>query len=206
MAELLPALGKRRARRAFAEGPVSARDEALLWQSVAVAPSHGNTQPTRILVARSVEARTALLGALSDGNRQWAPAAPLLFALAVIPAHDAPQKNSDGTIRELSAFHGGIAAANLMAQATAVGLTAHPMAGFDEVAVRAAFGVPADVRILVVFAVGHPGAAELLPEDLRPRETVAQDRLPTAQFVAEDRWTSALEESAREYRKQKSKS
>ena len=205
VAELLPALSQRRARRAFAETSVSSEAEALLWRAVAVAPSHGNTQPTRILIARSAEARTALLAALSEGNRKWAAAAPLLFALAVIPAHDALQTNSDGTVRELWAFHAGIATANLMVQATALGLVAHPMAGFDEVAVRSAFDVPADVRILAVVAVGDPGDVDSLPEDLRTRETMPQDRLPTAHFVADNRWSAALELSARDFRKGQTK-
>ena len=206
MDELLPALANRRARRAFTSEPVAAVSEGLLWRAVAVAPSHGNTQPARVLIARSAEIRSALLAALSEGNRGWASAAPLLFALAVIPTHDTPQANNDGTTRELWAFHGGIAAANLMAQATALGLIAHPMAGFDEVAARAAFGVPPDARIVVVFAVGYPGEIGSLAEDLRPRETVAQDRLPTEHFIAEDRWTAVLEVSARDFRKQQPQS
>ena len=206
MVELLPALSNRRARRAFATTSVEAESEALLWRAVAVAPSHGNTQPTRIVIARSMEVRSALLAALSEGNRQWAVAAPLLFALAVVPAHDTPQPNSDGTIRELWTFHAGIAAANLMAQATELGLLAHPMAGFDEVGARAAFGFPPEARIVVVFAVGYPGEPESLAEDLRARETVAQDRLPTEHFVAEDRWTAILEVSAREFRKKRPRS
>lgn len=206
MAELLAALGQRRARRAFATTPLAADTEALLWRAVAVAPSHGNTQPTRVLIARSGATRVSLIEALSPGNRQWAGVAPLLFALAAIPEHDAPQTNSDGTVRELWAFHAGIAAANLMAEATELGLIAHPMAGFDEVAARAAFGVPLEVRILAVFAVGYPGPLESLPEDLQSRETAAQDRLPTEHFVAEDSWTPALDLSAREFRRRQSMS
>ena len=206
MDELLPALANRRARRAFTSEPVAAVSEGLLWRAVAVAPSHGNTQPARVLIARSAEIRSALLAALSEGNRGWASAAPLLFALAVIPTHDTPQANSDGTTRELWAFHGGIAAANLMAQATALGLIAHPMASFDEVAARAAFGVPPDARIVVIFAVGYPGEPESLAEDLRARETMSQDRLPPEHFVAEDTWTAALELSARDFRKRRTES
>ncbi|MEP7216044.1 MAG: nitroreductase family protein [Anaerolineaceae bacterium] len=206
MAELLPALSQRRARRAFASTPISTEAEALLWRAVSVAPSHGNTQPTRLLIARTSATRAALVDALSPGNRQWAAAAPLLLALAALPKHDAPQPNSDGSVRELWAFNAGIAAGNLMAQATALGLIAHPMAGFDEVAVRAVFGVPPEVRLLAVFALGYPGTAESLPEDLRARETATQDRLPTENLVAEDCWTPSLELSARDFRRQQARS
>ena len=206
MAELLPALSQRRARRAFASTPVSAETEALLWRAVAVAPSHGNTQPTRVLIARASATRTSLVQALSPGNRQWAAAAPLLLALAAVPKHDAPQPNSDGSVRELWAFNAGIAAGNLMAQATDLGLIAHPMAGFDEVAARAVFSAPTEVRILAVFALGYPGTVKSLPEDLQARETAAQDRLPTEHFVADDRWLSRLDLSARDFRKRQATS
>ena len=88
MPELLPALRERRARRAFATRSVLSDVEDLLWQAVSVAPSQGNSQPTRILVAESPDARERLIAALSEGNRQWAPAAPLLCALVANPDHD----------------------------------------------------------------------------------------------------------------------
>lgn len=201
MAELLPALRDRRARRAFAARPVEEDVRAVLWEAVAVAPSHGNSQPTRVLVADSGAARDALVAALSGGNRSWAPAAPLLAAVVANPAHDNVQTNSDGSTRELWPFHTGIAVGNLLAQATALGLTAHPMAAFDEPAVRAAFDIPESVRVLTVVAIGYAGAPEQLPEDLRGRETSPQERLSIEQIVGVDAWNGELAVSARERRK-----
>ncbi len=200
MPELLPALANRRARRAFDARPVDPGDEALLWQAASVAPSHGNSQATRLLIARSAGVRAALIEALSQGNRSWAPAAPLLAAVAAIPAHGAPQVNSDGSERELWGFQAGILTGNLMAQATALGLIAHPMAGFDEVAARRAFGAPDDVRILVVLAIGYPGDLASLPGDLQKRETGPQERIPLANLLVEDQWTDENALSARDLR------
>jgi nitroreductase len=201
MSSILEALSRRRAGRAFSSTAVSAQDQELLWQAISVAPSHANAQPTKVLVASSDGTRARLVAALSDGNRQWAPMAPLLFALAAMPAHDAVQANSDGSTRELWAFHGGIALGNLLAQATALGLTAHPMAGFDEPAVRAAFGAPPELRILAVVAAGHPGEVEGLPDDLQRAEARPQDRIPLTNLVAVDAWNDDLAVSARELRK-----
>ncbi len=200
MPEVLGALSNRRARRAFDPRPVPKDVEDTLWGAVAVAPSHGNAQPTRLLVADTVPVRDKLIAALSDGNRQWAPAAPLLFALLSVPSHDSVQHNRDGTERELWAFHTGIAAGNLMAQATALGLVAHPMAGFDEPAVRAAFGAPDTVRILAVFAVGYPGPLESLPADLQRRESAPQERLSLTHLIGHDAWNADMDVSARELR------
>ena len=201
MAELLPELAHRRATRAFSPREVEPAVQDLLWQAVSVAPSHGNTQPTRIVVARGGKVREALVAALSEGNRNWAPAAPLLFAACANPAHDVTPPNSDGTIRDLYGLHVGIALGNLMAQATAIGLVAHPMAGFDEPAVRLALGIPADVRVLCVVAVGYPGDTASLPDDLAARERKPQERMPIDHLVSYDRWDERQSPSARELRR-----
>lgn len=186
MAELIEALSGRRARRAFDPREVPAETRELLWRAVSVAPSHGNVQTARLLVAQSEAVREALVATLSEGNRNWAPAAPLLVALGSMPEHE--HADSYGEERALWSFHAGIAAGNLMAQATALGLIAHPMAGFDEAAVRDAFGAPGELRVLVVFAIGFPGPVESLPEDLQRRERREQRRQPLERLVAVDRW------------------
>ena len=168
MAELIEALAGRRARRAFDPRAVPAETQDLLWRAVSVAPSHGNVQSTRLLVAESEAVRATLLAALSEGNRNWAPAAPLLVALGSMPDHE--HADSYGEERALWSFHAGIAAGNLMTQATALGLIAHPMAGFDEAGVRAAFGAPGELRVLVVFATGFVGRAGSLCRKTSKRE------------------------------------
>ncbi|MGH7751613.1 MAG: nitroreductase family protein, partial [Gemmatimonadales bacterium] len=139
--------------------------------------------------------------ALSEGNRSWAPAAPLLVGIAALPGHAGNQINSDGSERDLWGFQAGLAAANFLAQATELGLIAHPMAGFDEVAARAAFRAPGELRVLVLVAVGYPGDVTTLPLDLQPRETAPQERIPLANLLVEDRWTAEHGVSARELRK-----
>ena len=196
MAELIDALAGRRARRAFDPRAVPAETQELLWRAVSVAPSHGNVQSARLLVAESEAVRATLLAALSEGNRNWAPAAPLLVALGSMPDHE--HADSYGEERALWSFHAGIAAGNLMAQATALGLIAHPMAGFDEAGVRDAFGAPEELRVLVVFAIGFPGPAESLPEDLQKREQREQRRQPLDQLVATDRWEERNGRTARD--------
>ena len=200
MAEVIEPIRNRRARRAFDPRPVSQDIREALWTAVSLAPSHGNNQPTRIVAAVSEAARTALTAALSAGNRHWASAAPLLAAVCSVPANDLVQENSDGSVRELWAFHAGIAVGNLLAQATAMGLTAHPMAGFDEPAVRAALAIPHGVRVLAVVAIGYPGNVESLVADLQKRESAPQRRLPLDYVAAEDRWRPEQSLSMKEYR------
>ena len=200
MADLLDALTNRRARRALLLEPVPEEVQERLWRAFSLAPSQGNAQPGRVLVASTGPLRERATAALKESNRWWTAPAPLLLAIAANPSHDPTQKNSDGTTREYWAFDTGLAVANLMAQATAEGLVAHAMAGFDEPAMRAAFGAPEEVRIVTVVAVGFPGDVSLLPEDARARETAAQERLPLETLVAQDGWTQANGLSARELR------
>ena len=200
MPDVIDALRLRRARRAFASRPVPADVLECLWTAVSVAPSHGNSQATRLLVAESPDVRAHLETALSEGNRNWAPAAPVLAAVASLPDHDTTHAGSDGVVRELWPFHAGIAVGNLLAQATSLGLVAHPMAGFDEPAVRAAFEAPAALRILAIVAIGYPGEPDQLPDDLRARETATQRRLPLDVLVATDRWTAANTTTMNQYR------
>ena len=195
MAKLIEALAERRARRAFDPREVPAEAQELLWRAVSVAPSHGNTQSVRLLVAQSAETRAKLAAALSEGNRGWAPAAPLLAGLAALPAHEQP--GAGGEDRALWSFHAGVAAGNLMAQATALGLIAHPMAGFDEEAVRDAFAAPPDLRVVIVFAIGYAGDPASLPADLQRREARDQRRQPLDRLVAIDRWEARNGEPAR---------
>ncbi len=201
MDALLPALTGRRATRAFAATPVNPGALDLLCRAVSIAPSHGNTQPTRILVPSTARQQQELLDALSEGNRSWAGTAPLLFALAAVPSHDRLAQDRDGTERELWAFHAGIALGNLLAQGTAMGLVVHPMAGFDEPSVRAVFSAPGDVRIMTVIAAGYPGDPGALPTDLQQREAAPQERLPLERLVVRGTWTGEHGESARSLRR-----
>jgi nitroreductase len=200
MTDVIQPLSARRARRSFESRPVPDDLQESLWKAVALAPSHGNNQPVRVLVAAREPARKALFQALSPGNQTWAGAAPLLFAIAAIPAHDHVAEDRDGTQRELWAYHAGIATGNLMAQATALGLIAHPMAGFDEPAVRAVFGAPDPVRILAVVAAGYEGPISNLVPELQQRESAPQRRLPLDHLVAVDHWEERHGVSMREWR------
>lgn len=203
MGELLLALSQRRATRAFDPEEVDEESRELLWRAVSVAPSHGNAQAVRLLVPASIEQRESLVAALSDGNREWAGGAPLLVAMGALTAHEREVTNRDGSARETWGLHAGIALGNLMTQATAMGLVAHPMAGFDEEAVRSVFGAPADVRIVTVVAIGWPGEPDTLPEELRQREGGRQQRLPLDVLVVDGQWESRHATSARDLRKKR---
>jgi len=86
-------------------------------------------------------------------------------------------------------FHDlGQAAANLIFQATSLGLAAHQMGGFHADAARERFRIPEGWEPVSVIALGYPGNAESLPEALRERETAQRRRKPLGEFVFSGNW------------------
>jgi hypothetical protein len=75
----------------------------------------------------------------------------------------------------------------LALQASLSGWVAHGMGGFNSDALRQALGVPADVAIQAVVALGQQGDKASLPEGLQARE-MPNSRLPLAAIAAEGRW------------------
>jgi nitroreductase len=81
-------------------------------------------------------------------------------------------------------FDAGSAWENLALQGTKQGLVVHGMAGFDQDKARQDLGIPDDFSVCAMFAVGHPGDPDDLPEALRGMET-PNDRKPIAEWAFE---------------------
>jgi hypothetical protein len=69
-------------------------------------------------------------------------------------------------------------------QAQKLRWSTHGMAGIDSDALRAAFKIPAEFAIQMVFAIGRRAEPDLLPEPLRQRE-FASTRRPISELAAE---------------------
>ncbi len=171
--------------RAFAERPVDTGTLRSLFEAARWAPSSNNEQPWRFIVA-SQDDRTAydrLLACLAEGNRKWAYRAPvLILSVASMNFEDSAKPNRH-------AFHDtGLAAENLALQATAFGLVAHPMAGFDVEKARAEYKIPSGYEPVAMIAVGYPGDPAVLPDHLRERELKPRNRRPISDFVFAEQW------------------
>lgn len=156
--------------------------EAARW-----APSWGNTQPWRFLVAERGTATSAtLIAQLTRGNATWVPRASVVFLGAT---QVAPDEHGDGADNPTYAVHDlGQAAAHLTLQARAMGLHAHQFAGYDHEAVAAALGVPPYVRLLTGIAVGVPGDVTAASERERAKHGRERVRRPVADFAFSGRW------------------
>ena len=87
------------------------------------------------------------------------------------------------------AFHDvGLAVANLITQATALGLYVHQMAGFYPDRVRELYGVPDGFEPVAGIVLGYLGDPTSLPEDLQQRELAPRVRKPIESFVFQGMW------------------
>jgi nitroreductase len=171
--------------RAFLDSPVEPDKILSLFEAARWAASGSNEQPWAFLVATrdDRENYAAMLAVLVEFNRGWADKAPVLILTL---AHT--QFEKDGRPNRHGPYDLGQAAANLALQATALGLEAHQMAGFNVQAARESFHVPDGWEPMSVIALGYPGNADSLPEKLREREMSQRTRKPLESFVFSGSW------------------
>src|SRR5204863_3390432 len=106
--------------------PVSRQDLLTILEAARWAPSGGNSQPWTFLVfdRSDAAARAQAESVLAPGNA-WAHAAPVLLLTI------ANERRANDGPNPWGAHDLGLATENLLLQATALGLVAHPMGGFD---------------------------------------------------------------------------
>ncbi|HEY2761413.1 MAG TPA: nitroreductase family protein, partial [Pirellulales bacterium] len=116
---------------------------------------------------------------LVEGNKAWCKNAALL---TVIVAHKIFSQN--GKPNPVHLFDVGAAYENIALQGTAMGLVVHGMQGFDFEKARTRLNIPDDYAVAAMFAAGRPGPVDVLPEQIRQRETPS-DRKPISQIICE---------------------
>ena len=164
---MIDLIKRRRSIRTYAPQEVSDAEVQQLLQAAMAAPSANNSQPWHFVVVRGGEIRSQLArthrwsGMIAD--------APLAIVVC------GERNRSTYWVQDVSA-----ATENLLLAATALGLGAvwigiHPDSG-RETYVREALGIPDEIGVLCLVAVGRP--AEHKP----PRDNYDEDR------IHHDRW------------------
>ena len=179
-APILPILAERWSPRSFDENYVLTEHEVLsILEAARWAPSANNAQPWRFSVLHrgSDLFNTAVEQGLTGWNQAWAPKASALIILSVV------FKNAEGKENPWVNYDAGLAAANLTAQATELGLSVHTMAGIIPDALHQVLGLNDDTRALVALAVGKLAPAEQLEGVLLEREVAARTRLTLDEIV-----------------------
>jgi len=187
--EILKALSDRRALRAF--DPDKAVDRSILTRCVEaahIAPSYANKQGWRWILVDEEPALTALRASIAGGN-YWALKAPVL---AAIVTDEAWTPTAPGN-RAYAPFGAGLSAMNFMTQATAEGLIAHPMAGFDADGAKQALGIPQAHVCMLLISIGYKGDEKDLKEQHLASEHGPRSRLPLEKILAFNGWSESLE-------------
>lgn len=186
-------LARRWSPRAFDERPVDIQLLRSLLEAARWAPSSNNEQPWRFIVANKDHQTewNRLFECLAEGNRSWVVRAPvLMLSIASMNFED------DGTPNR-HAFHDtGLAVENLVLQATAHGLAAHQMAGFDVEKARVDLRIPEGCEPVAMIAIGYPGDSTVLPDRLRERELRPRDRRSITAWTFLGQWGTPFSSSA----------
>lgn len=170
--ELNGLIRARRAKRALRPDPIAQEYIVRIIEAAHLAPSCFNNQPWRFVVAQG-EKLEAVKKALPGGN-YWALKSPAVVAVTSHPELDC--RLSDN--RDYFLFDCGMAVGFLMIQATQMGLVAHPIAGYDPVAVKEALGIPQDYILITLVVLGWPGDPAELSEKHREIELGPRVRKP----------------------------
>lgn len=182
-------LAKRWSPRGFTEQAVNAKTLRSLLEAARWAPSSSNEQPWQYIVATKDNPAefSKMLACLVDANQVWAKNAPVL--MISVATDNSPRS---GKPNRHAQHDTGIASALLSVQATAMGLQAHMMAGFDPEKARQTYNIPAGFTPMAAIAVGYPGDVHKLSEEHQKRETAPRARKPQNEFVFAGTWGSAL--------------
>jgi len=178
-------LANRWSLRAFQPKAIDAPTLRSLFEAARWAASSANEQPWRFIVVSRDDAVAfqRLLECLVPGNQRWAAnagALVLTVARMTFERNDKPNPH---------AWHDcGMAIAQLWVEATARGLGAHVMAGFERDKAREVYQIPPGFEPVTVAALGYGAEPDSLPDDLRQRETAARQRRPLRETVFGATW------------------
>lgn len=170
--------------RAFADQAVEPKKLHTILEAARWAASSFNEQPWRFVIGRKDEDENWELihDLLVPGNQSWAGKAPVLILLCAKTYFDRNRKPNPHALHD-----SGMALSQLTLQGLALDLYVHCMAGFDRVRAREVFAMPEGFEAVTAVAVGYLGDPMGLPEKIRDRELLPQQRKPQSDWVAWDK-------------------
>jgi nitroreductase len=173
--------------RALTGQPLPESQLLSLLEAARWSPSASNIQPWRFVYGLAgTPGFDAILAGLVPFNQGWAHQASALVVVLSKTTSVAPGQ-TEAKPNAWHAFDAGAAWMSLALQAQHDGWVTHAMGGFVADTLRTGLGIPADVAIHAVVAIGKPGDKAALPEGLQAREQPSP-RLPLAQLASAGRY------------------
>lgn len=169
----------------FDDRPVPETDLRSLFEAARWAASSYNEQPWSYLVAtrENPPEFARLLSCLADANQAWAKTAPVLV-LGVVSLQFAKNKQDNrAAVHDL-----GLAAGNLVVEATARGLSVHQMIGILPEKAREVYQIPEHFEAWTALAIGYKADPAMLADALKERDLAPRQRKRLSQFVFTGHW------------------
>lgn len=179
-------LRKRRSPYGYSDKPVSQDNLNALFEAARWAASSYNEQPWRFIVATkdNPDEYDKLLSCLVEGNQAWAKYVPVLVLGCTVKIFALNGKENIAADHDL-----GLALANLTFEATARGLSVHPMIGIEPEKAREIYGIPDEAKALTAFAIGYADSENAqAPEEILKRDEGPRQRKPLNETVFQGGW------------------
>ena len=129
-----------------------------------------------------------LLSCLVEGNQLWAKTASILALGVATLSFNRNDKPNKAAIHDL-----GLAAGNLVLEATSRGLSVHQMIGILPDRARELYEIPDGSDAVTGIAIGYAGDPDALPDHLKQRDLAARERRPLRDFVFGGSWGNPFE-------------
>jgi nitroreductase len=176
---IMDVIKKRWSPRAFSGNPISEDEMNILFESARWAPSANNEQPWQYIYAhQGTDGFNKISECFMPGNKPWAiNAGTLVIAVA--------RKTFEANGNEnLWAHHDlGLANAQLLLQATSLGIYAHVVAGFDKSKLIESLGLNETQDPVCIITLGYLADAETLEEPFKTRELTERSRKNISEFA-----------------------
>jgi nitroreductase len=182
---ILQVLAERWSPYGFEDRSVSEADLHSLFEAARWAASSYNEQPWNYLVATREKPQEfgRLLSCLVEANQAWAKAAPVLVLGIVRLRFAKNNQDNRAAVHDL-----GLAAGNLVAEATARGLSVHQMIGILPDKAREIYQIPEHFEAWTAMAIGYKADPAKLPDTLKERDLAPRQRKPLSEFVFTGQW------------------
>ena len=182
---ILQVLAERWSPYGFEDRSVSEADLRSLFEAARWAASSYNEQPWNYLVAirENPQEFGRLLSCLVEANQAWAKAAPVLVLGIVRLQFAKNNQDNRAAVHDL-----GLAAGNLVAEATARGLSVHQMIGILPDKAREIYQIPEHFEAWTAMAIGYKADPAKLPDALKERDLAPRQRKPLSEFVFTGQW------------------